>query len=188
MNKKEFVIGIQARSTSTRFHAKCLQPLNGRAIWKWVYDECVGTGIDTRMLLPLDDQGMIMDCINASALFQLGESPLHRFRQFSDSFGRPMVIRITADCPLINRWMILDMAEKMSCKNIPFMYNEIDGMDVQIAHTDIFSYGDTYLDDEHVFNMEKLKEHDLYTKYDMHLSVDTREQYEKIKQMVEGLS
>jgi spore coat polysaccharide biosynthesis protein SpsF (cytidylyltransferase family) len=155
-------------------------------MWKWVYDECVGTGFDTRMLLPHHDTAMILNCSNR-AEFQLGESPLHRYRQLAESFGRDLIIRVTADCPLINRWIILDMAEKMSGKNIPFMYNEADGMDVQIAHKDIFSYGDTYLDEEHVFNMDKLKEHGLYTRYDMHLSVDTREQYEDIKKMVEGI-
>lgn len=188
MNPKDFVIGIQARSTSTRFHAKCLQSLNGRPMWRWVFDECEATGISTRMLLPADDTGMILDCNNGNVPFMLGGHPRQRYEKLNNYFRCPLIIRITADCPLINRWVILDMAEKMSCKNIPFMYNELDGMDVQIAHTNIFEYGDTYLDEEHVFNMEKLKEHGLYTRYDMHLSVDTREQFDHIKQMVEGVT
>ena len=112
-------------------------------------------------------------------------SPLQRFQNLLAASTAKNIIRITADCPLIVSWMILDMAHQFERDNRTFMYNELDGVDVQIASRNIFFYP-RYLDEEHVFNMEKIKEHRLYTKWEMHLSVDTKEQYEHIKFITGG--
>lgn len=183
MNKSDFVIGIQARSKSVRLPGKCLMHLYDKPVWRWCYNEAQATEIITTMLIPQGDFDMLVSCSDYSYL--TGNSPLHRFCSLSSFyFQKRFIIRLTADCPLINRWIILDMAHQFEKNKCTFMYNELDGMDVQIADRSLFDHPD-YLDEEHVFNMEKIKEHGLYTKYEMHLSIDTKEQFEYIKQMME---
>lgn len=187
MDKSNFIVGIQARSTSARFPGKCSQVIYGTEMWRSVFWECRSTGIDCRMLVPENDKlvSELETCCKEYIIIGPESSPLQRFQNMLAASTAKNIIRITADCPLIGSWMILDMAHLFERDNRTFMYNEIDGMDVQIANRSIFDFPG-YLDDEHVFNMDKIKEHGLYTKWEMHLSVDTKEQYEHIKFITGG--
>jgi len=189
MNKNNFVIGIQVRSNSTRLPGKCLMDLCGIPLWYLVFLRSKDSGIETVMLPEPADQPIIdslherfvpfLECVRKDPLSRYFSLYIHaKLNKIKN------IIRITADCPLVQPWIIVDMAYQFERDKISFMYNELDGMDVQIADLSIFDYPG-YLDEEHVFNMDKIKEHGLYTKWEMHLSVDTKEQFDHIKFLME---
>jgi spore coat polysaccharide biosynthesis protein SpsF (cytidylyltransferase family) len=191
MDKSKFVIGIQARSGSTRFPYKVLKSLDGSPMWRTVLYNAEKTKIETYILIPHNDE-MLKDSVYECGCYDkriLGneKKPLLRFIKLLNEHPKEYIIRITADCPLIGKEIILDVANFAEKKKAVFVYNELDGMDVQVAHVSLFEK-EIYLDNEHVFNMEKIKEHGLYTKWEMHLSVDTKEQYDHIKFLMEDES
>jgi spore coat polysaccharide biosynthesis protein SpsF (cytidylyltransferase family) len=170
------IIGIQARSGSTRFPGKSLQCLKGIPIWKWVYNACYSIA-PTDMLIPDTDELMIMSCKEHGAFFITGpeNSPLERYKKIASAsiYKDFYICRITADCPLINKYMLADMINICERPGGPsFLYNEMDGMDIQMCHSSLFEI-EPYTDNEHVFNMEAIKKAGLYHKYEMHLSIDT---------------
>lgn len=193
MDKSKFVIGIQARINSTRFPRKCFAKWNGDDMWYHVYKTAVSTGIESVMLVPGTDSELINDMrdrpVCVKYLTGPENSPLERYRILQMNYPGRFIIRITADCPLLTREIILDMANKMyygaSGKatliagiDSDFLYNELDGMDVQICFPWILTdKEEKYVDHEHVFNMDALKNAGLYSKWEMHMSIDTPEQY-----------
>jgi len=186
MDKNKFVIGIQARSGSTRLPGKCLNKILEWPLWFLAYRAARSTGISTYLLVPENDTDMLESfkgCgIEEKFIIQGSEKfPLDRFQKLIERVPEAKwIIRLTADCPFIPSRMILDMAYQCYNDELVFMYNELDGMDIQVASLSLFNCL-KYLDVEHVFNMKKIKDNDLYTKYEMHLSVDTQEQYDHIK-------
>lgn len=154
--------------------------LCGLPMWYWSYLTCKNTGIETYMLLDKTDTKMIDAVLPVTTKIILDTEPLYRYKQLLRKSKSTYIIRITADCPLINEYMIMDMYLQSKLDKIKFMYNELDGMDVQIIHKSILD-NYKYTSEEHVINMNKIKGDGLYTKYDMHLSVDTQTQLDMIK-------
>lgn len=180
----KFVIGIQARSGSSRLPGKCLMDLHGFPLWYWSYHTCKKTKIDTYMLLESTDSKMITSCRSRIKDSEIcyNDSPLDRYKTLQEVTNCDYVIRVTADCPLVNQFIILDMKNIVEKKGLKFIYNEIDGMDVQIFHKSILKRP-LLLSDEHVINMSAIKTADLYDKYEMSLSVDTQEDFDNIKEI-----
>lgn len=179
------VIGIQARSTSTRLPGKCLMRLGSRPMWVWSYDECLKTGYDTYMLLDSSDKVMISSVSMYTENIILSSEPLYRYRYLQQLTKSDYVVRVTADCPLANNYIIQDMINMCTSRLIPFMYNELDGMDVQVIDKGIL-HDDNLTNEEHVVDMDKIKIKGLYHSYKMNLSVDTIIQFDYIAKLVEG--
>jgi spore coat polysaccharide biosynthesis protein SpsF (cytidylyltransferase family) len=186
----KIVIGIQARSKSTRLPGKSLMKLYGIPIWHHVYLTALSTGLESYMLIPYGSEDIaMMQSIRAwDAQYIRGpmNSPLERFRTLQKRTGADYVIRLTADCPFVNMFIIMDMVSQVEKSGIPYLQNELDGMDVQIIHESILMRS-IYTSAEHVVDIKAMKKRGIYQAYEMHLSIDTAEQYEHVKSLMESV-
>lgn len=183
----KFAIGIQARSGSTRLPMKCLRLLNNTPMWVHSYELC-STVLPTTMLIPEDDTAMIKSCKDFYAPYLTGpeNSPLKRYQNLMETMDLDYVVRVTSDCPLINRYTIADMVLLSDINVVPYLQNEQDGMDVQIIRRDIL-FDKSFNHEDHVVDIAKLKARYAYHRYDMHLSVDKLENFQHIEKLIKGV-
>lgn len=180
------VIGIQARSGSTRLPFKALLKIADKPMWYHAYTAARKTKIATYMLIPEHDEKMLKSVSKYVPSYNIiqgsEQSPLERYQKLIEQTKANIIIRLTSDCPLLISSLIIDMVKFFNDKKCVFLYNELDGLDVQIFKTSVLDY---YSHTEHVVDMEKIKESGFYTKYEMHLSVDTKEQFEYVSKLKE---
>lgn len=99
---------IQARMGATRFPGKVLELLHDKSVLQWVIDACSQiSGIDQVVVATSTskaDDLIVEFCQNYSTdYFRGSESDvLGRFYQTAKTFNADIVVRITADCPLLN--------------------------------------------------------------------------------------
>jgi spore coat polysaccharide biosynthesis protein SpsF len=139
------IIAIQARMGSTRFPGKVMAELEGRPVLDWVYERA-NASLTQRATVVLTSTSNRDDIIEewarrlGVACFRGSESDvLSRYVEFSRHQRPPAVVRITADCPLVDPdvidsviaawWRKGDPAEYASntlCRTFP------DGLDVEV--------------------------------------------------------
>ncbi len=112
MNRSKVVAIVQARMSSERLPGKVLANLGGRPVLEWVtkrlahartVDEVlVATSVD-----PSDDE-IAEWCSEAGVRCFRGslDDVLSRFAEAADHAEAGIVVRITADCPLIDPWLV----------------------------------------------------------------------------------
>ena len=99
---------IQARMNSSRFSGKVLELLNGKPILQWVVDACLKIpAIDQVVVATSDsiaDRSIIKWCNeHKTTVFSGSESDvLMRFYSAAKEYNADVIVRITADCPLID--------------------------------------------------------------------------------------
>ena len=104
---KKIVI-IQARMNSTRFPGKVLELLNGKPVLHWVVDACLKIPtIDQLVVATSDsiaDQSITQWCNDHKIIvFNGSESDvLMRFYSAAKEYNADVIVRITADCPLMD--------------------------------------------------------------------------------------
>jgi spore coat polysaccharide biosynthesis protein SpsF (cytidylyltransferase family) len=126
------------------------------------------------------------------------DSPLDRYLTLQEYTDADYVVRLSADCPLINPYIILDMINivrtgimqvqnefGLVLKPVSYLQNEADGQDVQIIEKNILT-NTLFQDKEHVVNVKRIKEQGYYHPYEMHLSMDTMDQYKYIQTLTGG--
>ena len=120
---------IAARSGSSRFPRKHLQPFRGTTVLRSCVDRCAATGLRVIVAAPdfdndyyrVTEQGEIASyfCLEDDELERIGEADvLRRLVLAAESHDIDPVIRITGDCPLpepaLALEMLVDLAEKAS--------------------------------------------------------------------------
>lgn len=118
-NKNDYLIIIQARLNSTRLPNKAMLIVGGLPMVKRVWDAAYDTGLPVKVAWPerypdLDENNV-----------------LERFRRISNEFPSKYIIRLTADCPLLD-WTDIFNAIVEFQKVGSYYSNHIDGKDVQI--------------------------------------------------------
>ena len=113
------LIAIQARSTSKRFPRKSFAMLGGKTILQHVIDSCNksaiylnkysakhGLLVETAVLCPEGDD--IAEEFKGKVLIHEGpeNDVLTRYVQAAKKFSADIIVRITADCPLIPSYLI----------------------------------------------------------------------------------
>lgn len=99
---------VQARMGSTRLPGKVLRPLNGRPLLAQVVARLrVAPGVDRVVIatsdLPADDAIAQLAKVEGVACFRGSElDVLHRFTQAARAHDADPVLRVTADCPLVD--------------------------------------------------------------------------------------
>ena len=164
-----YLIIIQARLGSTRLPNKVMQMVGDRTILRRVWDAATKGAINGKAIVAWPERYPDLDERNV----------LERFRRISNEFPSRYIIRLTADCPLLESE---DIAIAERCfqagleKGKQYYSNHIDGHDVQIfTRTYLFSSLNTSV--EHVIA-------DFTTK-PTGLSVNTKEDLERVRKLCE---
>lgn len=146
------LIIVQARTGSTRFPCKVLAPLRGKPVIKHVLDACHRTNLPTIVTIPISDAGGPLPAYLAS----LGQRWHMAAVAEDDVLGRfaavlreyPMlsrIVRITADCPLVDHRSILEMIAlqgAMEGNRYLGRANRPDGNDVEVFTADFLREAD----------------------------------------------
>lgn len=116
---RKIVIGIQARSTSTRLPNKIHMRLNGKAILQWVIDACqkaekyllpeykkLEAQSITCVLTPKEDVTVKLYGSTLPVLQGAEDDVLSRYADAVKHFGADYIIRITSDCVFIPSHLI----------------------------------------------------------------------------------
>lgn len=130
------VIGIQARSTSTRFPNKVLELLGGKPILSHVIQSCKESAehlnqfarankctINVVLLIPEGDK--LRDIYKSILPIQEGpeNDVLKRYMLMCDNYAADSVVRITSDCPLIPSPVITKVIKAGVMKNHDYCSN-----------------------------------------------------------------
>jgi len=181
-----FIIGLQARSGSSRLPGKALLDLGGKPLWRWAYDAVAGLA-PVYLLIPYHDRDEAMAAsvmaANVRSIAGSEQHPLDRYLNLINQIEADYLVRITSDCPLLNRFIVADMMSLVSEHKFGYLQCELDGMDCQIIRRDLI-LNPNFQHPEHVINICALKEANLYRAYEMHLSIDTADQYKHINRLL----
>jgi spore coat polysaccharide biosynthesis protein SpsF len=146
--EKQTVTIIQARMSSSRLPAKVLQDIGGRPMLAWVVERARLARREGEVLVATttdgaDDpiqtwcQSARVPCFRGSAY-----DVLDRFYQAASAFHAGRIVRLTADCPLIDPQVIDDVVEAMIADGADFAANRLPppwhrtfpiGLDVEVC-------------------------------------------------------
>jgi spore coat polysaccharide biosynthesis protein SpsF len=106
---------LQARTGSTRLPRKVLEPVRGRPMLEWIVERLSRTdGLDgVVVVVPEGDTALIEFCA-AHGIEWFGGSEadvLDRYRAAAQALGPDEVLRVTADCPLIDPEVVSQLIE-----------------------------------------------------------------------------
>lgn len=129
---------IQARLGSTRFPNKVMQTVGGIPMVKRVWLAAKGCAFIDKVIVAWPERYPDLNENNV----------LERFRRIVDEFKPDIIIRLTADCPLITSEDIYDALENFEGW---YYNNKKDGKDVQIFPSETLK-DDGYTHSEHVIS------------------------------------
>lgn len=118
---------IQARLTSQRFPAKILADLDGQPILAWVLQRA-------REIRGVDAVALAMPGVTARAESDV----LGRFLDVARAYRADVIMRLTADCPLLDRFVAEQVLELYRSRSCDFASNDTlisgfpDGWDVEV--------------------------------------------------------
>ena len=176
---------IQARKTSTRFPNKVSEPLFGTTLLEW----CV-KGVRKAKLV--DDIVIAAPhalgiCLNEKLFIGSEADVLDRYYQCAKEYDFDVIVRITADCPLISGYEIDRCINSFLQEDYDYVTNcpaMPDGFDVEVfsfeSLFEAWSEAKESYDREHVTPYIKNNSRCLYLNSPK-LSVDTREDLDEIK-------
>ena len=197
---------LQARTGSTRLPFKVLYPIDNIPVISVILKKCLSAsffcgGIKTILVTSNKPTDNILEyyaqLYNADFYRGSEEDVLDRFYQAAKTFNIDTIIRITADCPLTNPAMIIDMLSRF--RNLDYFSNchpertVPKGLDIEIftfeALKKAWKETKSSYDREHVtpflYNSGKFKLGTYYPnkKYNIkeNYSIDTIEDYLRIK-------
>lgn len=135
---------IQARMTSTRLPGKVLRDLGGTPVLGWVVRAARDSGVLDRVVVATSVDGT--DDVVADAARALGadvirgplDDVLDRFILAVDAFAPEAVVRLTADCPLLDPAIIAMVVRAFDPKDLDYMSTGIErslprGLDVEVC-------------------------------------------------------
>lgn len=166
--KRKVVIGIQARTTSTRFPGKVFQKIDDKEMLQHVLDAADGAAqfinkfsdknmmkVSTVLLIPTGDE-IKKRYEHETIIFEGPEHDvLKRYRLMSDRMKPDFVVRITSDCPLIPPFLIakhinvaLALPYDYTSNVDPVLRTSIDGHDVEVMSRKALEWADDSADNE----------------------------------------
>ncbi len=156
-------IGIQARTTSTRFPQKVLQHFGGKCIVDHVIDSCRKsnryinrhthrTGVKTQvhLLIPYNDGKLSIQRPGVNIIEGPENDVLSRYAKMQEQHPADFAVRITADCPLIKSSLISKAIMIAIKGQYDFVSNAMpeyrtffDGTDVEVISTKLLKWLDS---------------------------------------------
>lgn len=146
--KPKIVCIIQARMGSSRLPGKVLKKICGKPMLAWVVERASRSKLVEKVIIATtvsrDDDALEAYC-NLSKLFIFRGSEfdvLDRYYQAAKSTAADIVVRLTADCPLIDPALIDETIKVLMENNLDFAANRLPppyhrtypvGLDVEVA-------------------------------------------------------
>jgi len=205
---------IQARTGSTRLPGKVLMKINEKPMLWYIVNRLKLSGSIDRIIVATtklqEDNSIELLCDQWNIPCFRGETDnvLDRYYQAAKKFNVKNIIRITADCPLLDFRLVDEMVEFYQKKNCDYLSNTLkpfypDGMDVEIftfqALEKAWKESDFDSEKEHVtpyiWKNSTFKGKDLFNSFNydfssdfshFRLTVDEKEDFEVIKFLIEN--
>ncbi len=206
------IIGIQARSGSTRLPRKAFELISGKTMLDRVIEACkkaaVYSGareslsIRVAVLTPVDDP--IVDVFRGRCDILQGpeQDVLTRYRMALDRYDADFVVRITGDCPMIPPYMISRLVSLAVANGYDYISNvdprfrtSLDGVDCEVVSArlvkSLHELAVSAEDREHVTTMARREPPDwanvgaVVSHFDhshIKLSVDTPDDLERVRE------
>lgn len=172
------LIGIQARSTSTRLPRKAFKTIGDKMLLEHVYDACQraakyvnkytlksNIGVHVALLVPTGDE--IEEVFRRCIIVSGSESDvLSRYVKAAHQFDIDYVVRVTGDCPLIPPYLIskhITLATECEYDYISNAYGDnrtsLDGIDCEVISRKLLDWmnaeATSAYDREHVTTLAK---------------------------------
>ncbi len=205
------IIGIQARSGSTRLPRKAFELISGKTMLDRVIEACKKAAtysgsrehlaIRVAVLTPVDD--LIVEVFQGRCDIVQGpeQDVLTRYRMALDKYDSDYVVRITGDCPLIPPYMISRLISLAVSHDYDYISNvdprfrtSLDGVDCEVISARLMKFlhdqAASPEDREHVTLMARREPPDwanvgaVVSHFDhsnLKLSVDTAEDLERVR-------
>ena len=145
------LIGIQARSTSTRLPGKSLETVAGRTVTDWVVThvksaaryltEHQGFGVTARaMLLVPKGDALVKAMASQIEVFEGDEQDvLSRYARAAENHGSDWICRVTGDCPVISSYIVSKLVQLAVVQGYDYVSNvderfrtTLDGHDCEV--------------------------------------------------------
>ena len=133
---------VQARAGSTRLPGKVLLPVGGRPMLAFMLERLAGTHVDQLVVATSTDvrDDAVADAASAAgvAVVRGSESDvLARFVAALDAYPADVVVRLTADCPLIDPALVDEVVTARAASGADYASNTLvrtypDGLDVEV--------------------------------------------------------
>ena len=137
---------IQARMQSTRLPGKVLMKINGQYLLKYMVNRVNKSSLINKVVIATStnkqDDKIANFCIDNNILFFRGSENdvLDRYYNAAKLFNAETVIRLTADCPLIDPYIIDDTISLFESSKVDYAANTVppetkkypDGSDVEV--------------------------------------------------------
>lgn len=212
------IIGIQARSTSTRLPNKSLTILHNKPVLQWVINACMDSATFINAKHPIDVEVVVLcpykDKIAVSLERQIdimeGDEfdVLSRYFDAAVEYEADYIVRITGDCPFHSSFVITNHILKAVNHGYDYISNveegirtELDGRDIEVMSRRALQYlNDTSShpeEREHVtLRIREMKPEFLLRAHvlnrldlsDVKLSVDTQEDLENAEKRMRSFA
>lgn len=186
----EMVVGIQARSDSTRFPNKAMADICGKPAVRHVIDAAMEARVGEVYLLVPEGDPLIQYGEQIHGLHVLpgpkGDLTAH-YRLLAEKRPAMFYMRLTGDCPLIPKELILEAFWMHRLNRQPYWGNRIyypDGFDIEIFSQTFLRIADAVMDvPEHRNHAVHCFSNDpIYKLHHLH-SLDTEEDLEPIRKV-----
>lgn len=178
---------IQARLTSTRFPGKINEYIGGYPLWWFSHRNARATGIETIIAMPLHQGDSLRDTTLLGVVYEGSEHDVgSRFYNCALEYGFTHMIRLTADCPLVDPNTIIEVRDEwLRTNHYAGRCNAPDGDDAEAFSfeelEEVFKAGPS----EHVTTLMRKKHPPSVEEMPgVHYSVDTPEDLERVRKMV----
>ena len=202
--KKKIIVIIQARLTSKRFPNKVIQKIGNLTIIELIFKRLKKSKLTDEIIFAIPSNkknSKLFTHINeiGGQVFRGSENNvLDRYFKIAKKFRASDIIRVTADCPLIDpkiidRMIQVYLKDRPDYLNNAFSPNYSDGFDVEIFSFNALKLAKmeavTNFDREHVTPYIKRsrkikKQHiEIIKNYNIKLSVDKKEDLKRVKKV-----
>ena len=200
---------IQARMGSKRLPGKVLLKILGKTVLGYVIERVKRSGVDEVIVATSikDEDAQIADiarCLGVGAYRGSDEDVLDRYYQAAKACGAAHIVRITADCPLIDPYIIYQALKFYFKSGADYCSNALertfpDGLDMEVFRfdplKDAWRNADLLSEREHVTtyiikNGGRFKLVNFRNKIDLsgkRWTLDREEDYKFIKAVIEGI-
>ena len=167
--KENISIIVQARLNSSRLPEKVLKKINNKTIIEIIYDKLKNLKEIDKIIfaIPRDNNNKkLRDYLEKKIPFHLGSNTdvLSRFYSCARKNKSKIIIRLTADCPLIDTKLLKKFLHEFKISNVDYLSNTIfptypDGFDIEIFNfkslAKAYRLGKSLEDREHVTSFIK---------------------------------